>query len=162
MTFLIPPGIKGLIFLLTTLQLQILLNAEILGNMNCFSFNFNFRRAHVFCLILSMAVNLQKCRGEIGVFYNRSSKYTFVRYSYKFNNILVCLLLRIFSCLAFCIVTFIKALKNYTGFILKLSMISLHLSISQLWIYSHRRINLSGDIELNPGSKRDISQFFLM
>ena len=114
-----------------------------------------------------MAVNPQKCRREIGVFYNRSSKYAFVRYSYKFNNILVCLLLRIFSCLAFCIVTFIKALKNYTGFILKLSMISLHLSISysfltQLWIYSHRRISLSGDIELNPGSKRDISQFFSM
>ena len=85
---------------------------------------------------------------------------TFVRYCYKFN-ILMRLLLLIFSGLAFYVVIFINALKNCTGSILKLSIISLHLLISysfltQLWIYSHR-ISLSGDIELNPGPKRDIN-----
>ena len=127
------------------------------------------RRAHVFCFILSMPVNLQQRRGEIGAFYNRSSKYsfvrhnyTFVRYSYILNNILMCLLLRLLSCLAFYVVIFLKALKNCTSSILKLSIISLHLLISysfltQLWIYSYS-ISLSGDIELNPGPKRDINQ----
>ena len=94
--------------------------------------------------------------------------YTFVRYSNKFNNIL-CLLLRIFSCLAFYVVIFIKALKYCTGSILKVSIISLHLLISYPFLtqllkkgiltYSHR-ISLSGDIELNPGPKRDINQRF--
>ena len=56
-------------------------------------------------------------RGEVGAFYNRSSEYTFIRYSYKSNNILMCLLLRIFSCLAFDLVIFIKALKNSTGLV---------------------------------------------
>ena len=62
------------------------------------------------------------------------------------------------------VVIFINTLKNYTGSILQLSIISLHLLISysfltQSWIYSHR-INLSGDIEINPGPKRDINQCF--
>ena len=123
-----------------------------------------YRRAHAFCLILSMPVNLQQFRGEIGAFYNRSSKITFVRYCYKFNNVLMCLLLLIFSGLAFYVVILINTLKNCTGSILKLSIISLHLLISysfltQLWIYSHR-ISLSGDIEVNPGPKRDINQCF--
>ena len=89
--------------------------------------------------------------GEISDFYNR----TFVWYSYQFNIMLMCLLLRLFSCLAFYVVAFfIKALKNCTSFMLKLSVISLHLLISysfltHLWIYSYR-ISLSGDIKLNP------------
>ena len=93
--------------------------------------------------------------GEISDFYNRSSKKTFVRYSFKFNIMLMCLLLRLFSCLAFYVVAFfIKALKNCTSFMLKLSIISLHLLISysfltHLWIYSYR-ISLSGHIKLNP------------
>ena len=121
-------------------------------------------RAHVFCYILSMPVNLQQYRGEIGAFYNRSSKYTFARNSYKLNNILICLLLRLFSCLAFYVVIFIKALKKCTSYILKLSIISLNLLISysfltELWIYSYC-ISLSGDIELTPGLKRDINQCF--
>ena len=111
-----------------------------------------------------MPVNLQQYGEEIGAFYNRSSKYRFVWYSYKFNIILMCLLLRIFSCLAFYVRIFIKALKNCMGSILKISIISLHLLISysfltQLWIYSHR-ISLTGGIELNPGPKRDINQCF--
>ena len=111
-------------------------------------------------------VNFQQYHGDISTFYNRSSKYTFVRYSYKFNNVLMCLLLRIFSCLAFYVVIFIKALKNCTRYILKGSIISLHLLISyslltQLLIYSHR-ISFSGDIELNPGAKQEINQCFLM
>ena len=113
------------------------------------------RRSHVFCLILLMPVNLQQYCGEIGAFYNSSSKIRFVHYCYKFNNILMCLLLLIFSYLAFYVVIFINTLN--TGSILKLSIISLHLLISysfltQLWIYSHR-ISLSGDIKLNPGPK---------
>ena len=47
------------------------------------------------CLILSMLVKRQQYRREIGAFYNRSSKITFVRYRYKFNNIFMCLLLLI-------------------------------------------------------------------
>ena len=74
-----------------------------------------------------------------------------------------CLLLRIFSCLVFYVVIFIKALKNCTGSILKVSIISLHLLIysflTHLWMYSHH-INLSGDIELNPGPKQYINQCF--
>ena len=113
------------------------------------------RRAHVFCFILLIPVNLQQYRGEIGASYNRSCKYTFVRYSFKFNNI---------SCLAFYVVIFVKGLKNCTNCIIKLSIISLHLLVSysfltQLWIYSYR-ISLSGDIELNPGPKWDINQYF--
>ena len=78
----------------------------------------------------------------------------------------MCLMLHIFSCLAFYIVIFIKALKSCTLSVLKVSIISLHLLISyslltQLWIYSHR-ISLSGDIELNPRPKREINQFFSM
>ena len=101
---------------------------------------------------------------EIGAFYNPTSKYKFVRYRYKFNNILMCPLLRSFSFLPFHVVIFIKALKNCTWSILKLSIISLHLLISyyfltQLWICSYC-IRLSGDIELNPGPKRDINQRF--
>ena len=73
------------------------------------------------------------------------------------------LLLHIFSCLAFYVVIFIKALKNCTGSIIELSIIFLHLLISyiltQLWIYSHN-ISLSGDIELNLGPKQDINQCF--
>ena len=69
------------------------------------------------------------------------------------SNILLCV---------FYIVIFIKALKNCTGSILKVSIISLHLLISytlltQLWMYSHR-ISFSGDIKLNPGPKRDSNQ----
>ena len=121
------------------------------------------RSAHVCCLILSMPINLQKYREEIGAFYNRSSKYAFVRYSYKLNNILMCLLLRTFSCLAFYVIIFIKALKNCTGSMLKVSIISLHFLISYSFlkqqIYSHC-ISLSGDIELNSGPQRDINQCF--
>ena len=111
-----------------------------------------------------MPVNLQQYLGEIGAFYNHSSKYTFVQYNDKFNNILTCVLLHLLSCLTFCVVIFFKTLKNCTSSILKLSIISLHLLISysfltQLWIYSYR-ISLSGDIELNPGQKRDINQCF--
>ena len=112
---------------------------------------------------MSMTVTLQQYRGQIGAFYNRSSKYTIFRYSYKFNNILLCLLLRIFPCLTFYVVIFIEALKNCTGSILKVSIISLHLLIysflTHLWMYSHH-INLSGDIELNPGPKQYINQCF--
>ena len=59
---------------------------------------------------------------------------------------------------------FVKALKNCTGFKLKISIISLHLLISyslltQLWIHI-RRICLSGDIKLNPKPKQDINQCF--
>ena len=57
-----------------------------------------------------------------------------------------------------------KILKNCTGSILKVSMISLYSLISyslltQLWAYSHH-ISLNGDIELNPGPRRDMNQFF--
>ena len=102
-------------------------------------------------------VNLQQYRGQIGAFYNRSSKITFVNYCYKFNNFLMCLLFLKFTCQAFYVVIFINTLKNFTGSILKLSTISLYLLISysfltELWIYSHR-ISLSGDMELNPGPK---------
>ena len=74
------------------------------------------------------------------------------------------LLLHLFLYLAFYVVIFIKVLKNCTSSILKLSITSLHLLISysfltQLWIYSYR-ISWSGDIELNPGPKRDINQCF--
>ena len=122
------------------------------------------RRTHAFCLILSIPVNLQQYRGEIGAFYNRSSKITFVNYCYKFNNFLMCLLFLKFSCLAFYVVIFINTLKNFIGSILKVSTISLNLLISysfltELWIYSHR-ISLSGDMELNPGPKQDINLCF--
>ena len=76
----------------------------------------------------------------------------------------MCLLLLIFSGLAFYVVIFINTLKNCTSSILKLSIISLHLLISysfltQLWIYSYR-ISLSSNIKLNPRPKRDINQCF--
>ena len=111
-----------------------------------------------------MQLNLQQCCGEIGAFYNRSSKIASVRCCYKFNNILLCLLLLIFPRLAFYVVIFINTIKNCTGSISKLATISLHLLIPysfliQLWIYSHR-ICLSGDIELNPGLQRHINQCF--
>ena len=123
-----------------------------------------FRRSHVFCFILSMLVNLQQYCGEISAFYNRSSKYTFFWYTYKFNNILMCLLLRLFSCLAFYAVIFIKVFKNCISSILKVSIISFHLSTSysfltQLWIYSYC-ISLIGNIELDPGPKWDINKCF--
>ena len=76
-----------------------------------------------------MLVNLQQYSGGIGAFYNRSSKYTIVRYICKFNNILMSLLLCIFLCLTFYVVVFIKGLKNCTGSILKISIIPLHLLI---------------------------------
>ena len=70
----------------------------------------------------------------------------------------------VFSCLVLYVVIFINTHKNCTGSILKLSIISLLLLISysfltQLWIYS-QSISLSGDIELNPGPKRDVNQCF--
>ena len=76
----------------------------------------------------------------------------------------MCLLLLIFSCLAFHVVTFINALKNFTGSVLRPSTISLHSLISysfliQLLIYSHH-ISSSGDMELNPGPNQAISQCF--
>ena len=123
------------------------------------------RRANVFCLILLMLVNLQQYCGEIGAFYNRFSKYTFVQYSYKFNNILIYLLLLMLSCLAFYFVIFIKALKNCTGYIFKISIISLHLLISYSFIYNcghSHHISLCGDIELNPGLKQNINPCFLV
>ena len=105
-----------------------------------------------------MPVNIQQYCHEIGTFYNCSSKYTFLRYNYKLNYILMSFFLYIFSCLAFYVATFIKTINNCTGFILKVSIISSHLLISyslliQLLIYSHRA-------ELNPWSKRDINQCF--
>ena len=68
-----------------------------------------------------------------------------------------CVFCYAYSCLAFHVVIFIKALQNCTGSILKVSIISLHLLISysfltHLRIYSHD-ISLSGDAELNPGPK---------
>ena len=77
-----------------------------------------------------MPVTPQQYCGEIGAFYNRSSEITFVHYCYKFNNILMCLLLLIFSCQAFYVVIFINTLKNFTGSVLKPSTISLYLLIS--------------------------------
>ena len=67
-----------LLSLLRTLQLEILLNVKTLGNGIVSTLKSICRRAHIFCFILSMPVNLQQYRGEIGVFYNCSSKYTFV------------------------------------------------------------------------------------
>ena len=109
-------------------------------------------------------VNLQQYREKRGDFHNRSPKYTFVWYRCKYNNILMCLLFRIFPYLVFYVVTFIKALKNWTGSILIVSVISLYFLISyslltQLWIYSHRK-SLRSDIELNPGPKRNFNQCF--
>ena len=66
-----------------------------------------------------MPINLQQYREETGVFYNCSSKYRFLQYSYKFNKISMCLPLRIFSCLVFYVAIFIKALKKSTGSILR-------------------------------------------
>ena len=74
------------------------------------------------------------------------------------DNILICLLLRIVSFLAFYVVIFIKSLKDCTGSILKVFIISLYLLIPyfyliQLCIYSHRT-SLSGDIEkIQDGSE---------
>ena len=90
--------------------------------------------------LMSMTVTLQQYHGQIGAFYNRSSKYTIFRYSYKFNNILLCLLLRIFPCLTFYVVMFIEALKNCTGSILKVSIISLHLLTSHSFLTHCRYI----------------------
>ena len=73
-------------------------------------------------------------------------------------HLLLCILL----CLAFYVVIFVKSiLKDCTGSILNVLIISIQLLtpnyslLTQLWIYSHQ-INLSGDIELNPGLKQDI------
>ena len=74
-------------------------------------------------------VLFNRYRGKIGAFYNRSSKCTFVRSRYEFD-ILISLLLRIFLCLVSFILIFVKALKNFTGSLLKVSIISLHLLIS--------------------------------
>ena len=76
----------------------------------------------------------------------------------------MCILLTTFSCLAFCVAISIKALMNCTGSMLTFSIIFLHLLISfsfltKLRIYSHC-ISLCGDMELNPGPKRDINQCF--
>ena len=100
-----------------------------------------------------MVVNFQQHLGEIGAFHICLSKYLLTRYSYKINNILMSLLLRTSSRLAFFVVIFTKDFKNWVGSILKLTFISQYLLISysfltQLCIYSHR-INLSDDIELN-------------
>ena len=70
-----------------------------------------FSRSHAFCLVQSKPINLQQYRGETGAFYNLSSKYIFIRYSYEFN-ILISLLVRTFSCLVYFIVIFLKALKS--------------------------------------------------
>ena len=51
-----------------------------------------------------MLVNPQQYHGEISASYNRSTKYTFVQDTYKFNNKLIFLLSRIFICLAFNII----------------------------------------------------------
>ena len=108
---------------------------------------------------LQILLIVKQYRREIGAFYNRSSKITFVNYCYKFNNFLMRLVFLKFSCLAFYVVISINTLKNFTGSVLKLSTISLYLLISysfltQLWIYSHC-ISLRGDMELNPGPKQD-------
>ena len=63
----------------------------------------NFYKQHFFMEHLRWLL----LRGEIGAFYNRFSKYTFIWYSYKFNNISVSFLFRILLCLAFYIVIFI-------------------------------------------------------
>ena len=116
------------------------------------------RRAHLFCFILSMPVNLQQYRGEIGAFYNRFSKITFVRYCYKFNNILMCLLLLIFSCVALYVVIFINTLKNCTGSMLKLSIISLHLLMANKvnWSSKKKKSKNSRQIHLFLASFRKL------
>lgn len=111
-----------------------------------------------------MLVKLSQYCKEIGAFYNCFSKCTFITYSSKFNKVLISHVLSIFLYLAFYIVIFVKALKNCTGSISKVSTISLHLLISyflvtQLWIFSHH-ISLRGDIKLNLGLKLDINQCF--
>ena len=59
-------------------RLQILLNIKLLGMWIVPALISICRRAHVFCLILSMPVNLQQYRGETGAFYNCFSKIAFV------------------------------------------------------------------------------------
>ena len=71
-----------------------------------------FSRSHVFCVIQSMPVNLQKYHGEWGAFYSCSWKYMFAWYSYEFNSILLSLLASTFLCLVYFVVIFFKALKN--------------------------------------------------
>ena len=102
-----------------------------------------------------MPNNLQQYRGEIGAFYNHSSKYTFVLHSYEFNNTLVFPLVRTFLCLVYFIVIFFKALKDRCGTMLKLSTVFLHLLISYslLTQLSYHHVSLNGDIELNFGPK---------
>ena len=107
-----------------------------------------------------MPVSFQQYRGERGAPYNHSCKYTLVQYSYKFNSVLMCPLLRMFSCLAFFVVIFIKGIKKCTESISKASIISLHLLTSysllkQLPICPCR-IKLSGDIKPNPRIWSDI------
>ena len=107
-----------------------------------------------------MPVSFQQYRGERGAPDNCSSKYTLVQYSYKFNSVLMCPLLRMFSCLAFFVVIFIKGIKKCTESISKASIISLHLLTSysllkQLPICPCR-IKLSGDIKPNPRIWSDI------
>ena len=72
------------------------------------------------CFCLHLIKPQQYC-GETDTFYHRSSKYTFVRYSYKFNNMLMFLLFGIFLCLVLYI--FVKALKNCAGSILNISIL---------------------------------------
>ena len=64
-----------------------------------------------------MPVSFQQYRGERGAPDNCSSKYTLVQYSYKFNSVLMCPLLRMFSCLAFFVdfVFFLKAVTDMSS-----------------------------------------------
>ena len=105
-----------------------------------------------------MPVSFHQYRGEIGVFYNCSSKYTFVRWSCKFNIILMSLLLHIFICLAFYFVLLIKALKKCNG----KECNYLFTFIDFLFSFNRTVVIFSphSDSELNPGPKRDINQCF--
>ena len=96
---------------------------------------------------------------EISAFQNFSFKYTFVRYSYNFNNIIMSPLFRIFLWLVFYVAVFVKALKNCSyWFHIKNYLITF---IVFLFSFNTALDKFSPrDIELNPEAQRDINQCF--
>ena len=118
------------------------------------------RRVHIFYSVLSMLVSTQHYRGEHDAFYSNPSslKYTQCNHSIK---VIYGSLFNILFSLSFCMSSSLIVWK-VIGFTTKFTETLLHLLpfyfvLIQLWI-SLQVSHLSGDIELNPGRKRDSNQ----
>ena len=111
--------------------------------------------------LLMLASNWQY-RGEKDACYNNLSCLKYTR-SNHFAKAIYRNLFNIPFSLIFCMSSFFNGMKSYITFATKFIKTLLHLLLlysflTQLWI-SLKVIHLSGDVELNPGPKRDSNQY---